>query len=83
MRDFKFFKDNDTKLYWGNDSFLSIQPQITYDNVEFCFQFDDEEPTVFAHGTEEMSIRIQPTSGGNIIFTANDKRFTIFARERE
>ena len=81
MKDFKFFKDNDTQLcYWNG---LLAQPQITYDNVEFCFQFDDEEPTVFAHGTEEISIKIQPTNGGNITFTANDKQFTIFARERQ
>ena len=30
-----------------------------------------------------MSLRIEPTSGGNITFTANDKQFTIFARERQ
>ena len=82
MRDFKFFKDNDTQLYFGN-SLLTIQPQITYDNVEFCFQFDDEEPTVFSHGTEEITIKIEPTSGGHITFTTNDKKFKIFARERQ
>lgn len=82
MRDFKFFKDNDTLLFGGNNLF-TFQPQIRYDNVEFCFQFDDDEPTVFAHGTEEISIKIQPTNGGNITFTTNDKQFTIFARERQ
>ena len=82
MKDFKFFKDNDTQLSFGNCLYV-IQPQIRYDNVEFCFQFDNEEPTVFANGAEEMSIRIEPTSGGNVTFTANDKQFTIFARERQ
>jgi hypothetical protein len=82
MRDFKFFKDNDTQLLRVNN-LLTIQPQIRYDNVEFCFQFDDDEPTVFANGTEEISIRIEPTNGGNITFTTNDKQFTIFARERQ
>jgi hypothetical protein len=81
MRDFKFFKENDTQLCYWND--LLAQPQIRYDNVEFCFQFDDDEPTVFARGTEEISIKIQPTSDGNITFTTNDKQFTIFARERQ
>jgi hypothetical protein len=82
MREFKFFKENDTLLCLEN-SFLALPSQIRYDNVEFCFQFDDDEPTVFANGTEEISIRIEPTNGGNITFTTNDKQFTIFARERQ
>jgi hypothetical protein len=82
MREFKFFKENDTRLCLEN-SFLAFPSQIRYDNVEFCFQFDDDEPTVFANGTEEISIRIEPTNGGNITFTTNDKQFTIFARERQ
>jgi len=85
MRDFKFFRDNNEVLNFpliGN-RLLTVQPQIRYDDVEFCFQFDDDEPTVFANGTEEISIRIEPTNGGNITFTTNDKQFTIFARERQ
>lgn len=82
MREFKFFKNNDTQLRWVNN-LLTIQPQIRYDDAEFCYQFDDEEPTVFAHGTGEITLRIEPSDGGNITFTANDKQFKIFARERQ
>ena len=74
---FKFFKGDETPTLCFTP--VSFEPS----NVEFCFQFDNEEPTVFANGTEEISLRIEPTSGGNVTFTANDKQFTIFARERQ
>jgi hypothetical protein len=82
---FKFFQGK-TNLFLQLEptQVLSLRPyRFQPDNVEFCFQFDNEEPTVFANGTEEMSLRIEPTSGSNITFTANDKQFTIFARERQ
>ncbi len=79
---FKFF--NDDKEY----SFLRLEPmqQLTLtrfnpENVEFCFQFGDNEPIVFATGPNECSIRLTPQANTNITFTDNDKVFKLFARE--
>jgi hypothetical protein len=79
---FKFF--NDDKEY----SFLRLEPmqQLTLtrfnpENVEFCFQFGDNEPIVFATGPNECSIRLTPQANSNITFTDNDKVFKLFARE--
>jgi hypothetical protein len=85
MRDFKFFKDNDTQLGFPilANGFLTIQPQIRFDDVEFCFQFNDDEPVVFASGTNECNITINPTTQGNITFNDNNNAFKIFARERQ
>ena len=51
-------------------------------DVEFCFQFGDEEPVVFATGPNECNIRINPTRDGSMIFNNNGKVFKLFARER-
>jgi len=75
--------------------FLNLEPtqlltlrhahRFNPENVEFCFQFGDEEPIVFATGPNECSIRLSPnTENSNIIFTdSNDKQFKLFARERQ
>lgn len=53
-----------------------------FNNVEFCFQFNDEEPISFGTGSNDLHIHITPTENGNITFTNNDgKTFKIFARE--
>jgi hypothetical protein len=81
---FKFF--NDDKEY----SFLRLEPmqQLTLtrfnpENVEFCFQFGDNEPIVFATGPNECSIRLTPQTDSNMTFTDNDNKFKLFARERQ
>jgi hypothetical protein len=75
--DFKFFTDNKAPtLYFQPHTF---EPQ----NVEFCFQFGDEEPVVFATGPNECSIRLNPTNDTNMIFNDNGRVFKLFARERE
>ena len=73
---FKFFQSNET-------STLYFQPQVTFNpqDVEFCFQFGNEEPVVFATGPNECSIRLSPTSNTNITFNDNDREFKFFARE--
>lgn len=58
------------------------RPVFTPENVEFCFQFGDDEPVVFASGPNECSIHLSPQSNTNMIFTDNDKVFKLFARER-
>ena len=75
---FKFFKGVET-------STLHFRPYPTFipENVEFCFQFGDEEPVVFATGPNECSIRLSPTSNTNMTFNDNDRVFKLFARERQ
>lgn len=81
---FKFFqKDND-------NMFLQLEPiqQLTLtrfnpENVEFCFQFGDDEPVVFATGPNECHITINPTRNGNMTFNDNGRVFKLFARERQ
>ena len=75
---FKFFKGVETPT-------LHFRPYPTFipDNVEFCFQFGDEEPVVFATGPNECNIRLSPTSNTNMTFNDNDRVFKLFARERQ
>lgn len=78
--DFKFFQQQ--KLV--HDNFIVFTPTVfTPNNVEFCFQFDDEEPVVFASGPNECSIRLSPTSNANMTFNDNGRVFKLFARERQ
>jgi hypothetical protein len=76
MQDFKFFKGEETSIFR-----FQPYPTFTPENVEFCFQFGNEEPVVFATGPNECSIRLTPTSEANIIFNDNDRVFKLFARE--
>ena len=78
------------KLLRGEDSHLTLrqhltiqQPTFESNNVEFCFQFDEENPTVFSSGPNDLHIHISPTPNGNIIFNNNGRTFKIFARERQ
>jgi hypothetical protein len=74
---FKFFKgDNTPSIFFTPMTF-------EHSNVEFCFQFGDEDPVVFAQGQNECVITINPTMGGNISFNDNGKVFKLFARERQ
>ena len=79
------------KLLRGKeDFFIALEPtqqlvltRFMSDNVEFCFQFDNNEPVVFATGPNECHIRLNPQSDTNMIFTdINNNTFKLFARER-
>ena len=74
--DFKFFKGDETpRLVFTPHRF---NPQ----NVEFCFQFGDDEPIVFATGPNECHINLSPNNNGNVTFNDNGRVFKLFARER-
>jgi hypothetical protein len=74
---FKFFQGDETPtLYFTPQRF---EPR----NVEFCFQFGDDEPVVFANGPNECSIHLSQTSDANMTFNDNGKVFKLFARERQ
>ena len=74
---FKFFKGDETPiLYFTPHRFEA-------ENVEFCFQFGDDEPVVFASGPNECSIRLSPTNNTEMTFNDNGRVFKLFARERQ
>lgn len=81
---FKFLRGKD------DECFVRLEPtqqlvltRFTPNNVEFCFQFDNNEPIVFATGPNECHIRLSPSPEGNMIFTdSNNNSFKLFARER-
>jgi prepilin-type processing-associated H-X9-DG protein len=67
---------------------LKIPESITYENVEWVFQFDDDEPKVFNSplgDTKKLVIEINNTSTSNIWFFdgSSGKTFKIFAREKQ
>ena len=76
--DFKFFKGDETP-------YLRFQPSIRFEpsNVEFCFQFGDEEPVVFATGPNVCTIQLSSSSDANMTFNDNGRVFKLFARERQ
>lgn len=76
---FKFFQKEELK----HNNFIMLEPtRFTPENVEFCFQFDNEEPVVFASGPNECSIRLSPSLDANMTFNdSNGKIFKLFARE--
>lgn len=66
----------------------NIKP-IVFENCEWCFQFDNDEPYVFAATekpeepaeTPKVTFTVLNNSNSNIIFSYNGKEFKIFARE--
>lgn len=79
--DFKFFQKERYELTLSNNTLFLMNP-VQFANAEFCFQFGDEEPVVFATGNNECQITLSPTSNGNMTFTDNGREFKLFARER-
>ena len=78
---FKFFQNNNDFLLSAGNT-LVLRPVRFEGNVEFCFQFEDNEPVVFGNGPNNLQINISPTPEGNVIFNDNGRVFKIFARER-
>lgn len=89
LNNFKLGRDNNTeesfRLATNNLPLLTIRPTVTFENTEWAFQFDDDEPRVFATQTDEpnLTITLNNTNNASIEFTNNNRRFKIFARERQ
>ena len=87
MKDFKFFRNEESvgviNLMDYETRFTIAQPSFQTNNVEFCFQFNDEEPVVFGRGPNDLHIHISPSPNGNVTFNDNERVFKIFARERQ
>jgi hypothetical protein len=82
---FKFF-NNDNEygfLRLEPTQLLTITRPAPINNVEFCFQFDNEEPVSFATGPNECHIHLSPTTNSNMTFNDNGRVFKLFARERQ
>jgi hypothetical protein len=66
---------------------LKIPESITFENVEWVFQFDDDEPKLLAtplDDTKKLVIEIHNTSTSIILLKdGNGKTFKIFAREKQ
>ncbi len=81
---FKFLRDNNSLFSDLEPTQILTLSRAAYypQNVEFCFQFGDSEPTVFATGPNECTIRLSPSPDGNVTFTSNEgSTFKLFARE--
>ena len=69
---------------------LDIRSTITgktFTQAEWCFQFDEDQPNVFAWSQREddpgdLTFNIGPKEGANIVFRSPEgKTFTLFVRE--
>jgi hypothetical protein len=80
---FKFFQGKSNLfLELGPTQILTLtRPTFTPENVEFCFQFGNNEPVVFATGPNECSIHLSPNSSTEMSFTDNNNVFKLFARQ--
>jgi hypothetical protein len=88
LDDFKLGRENEDNSFLftnNNQTFLTINNTITFNQTEWVFQFDDEEPIVFATQQEEpnLTITLDNTNHASIEFTNNNRRFKLFARERQ
>ena len=57
----------------------------TIEDVEWCFQFFNNEPIVFAYANEgeksvPLTLTVEPTEGQGLTFQQNGMQFTIFPR---
>ena len=88
LNNFKFGRDYDTNEFTLTNNILPLlrlTPAVTFQQTEWVFQFDDGEPVVFASQQEEpnLTITLNNTNHASIEFTDNNRRFKIFARERQ
>ena len=79
---FKFFNGIGDESYLSIGTIYQFQNNLNaHERNEFCFQFDDDEPFVFATGNRDLILTMSPTNNSNITFTREGRRFTLFARE--
>ena len=66
--------------------FQLVEPQPQIQQAEWCFQFFDNEPVVFAYSKSEtdssnLVIELRPVSDDILTFAQNGMSFKIFPRE--
>ena len=67
------------------DGSLEIETPKVIEDVEWCFQFFNNEPEVFAFSSEgepagNLSIELKPLEGEGLSFNHNGMAFRIFPR---
>ncbi len=77
---------NDNKQQTAVEQFAIITIE-EYDNVEWVFQFNDDNPIALARptdGTKELNLTIGNRSDSNVLFSdGKGNTFKIFARENK
>jgi len=77
---------NDTKFELVASADEKVNNPTYFKDAEWCFQFFNNEPVVFAWSAENVEeptplvIQLQPHSGENIAFKQNGMEFKIFPR---
>ena len=68
---------------------LRLSSSEKIEDCEWCFQFDDDEPTVFARGNRDndgayVQFKLTATKDSNITFhdTTLNKHFKLFVRKK-
>ena len=66
--------------------FELVEPEQKIQQAEWCFQFFDNEPVVFAYSKSDgessnLVIELRPVSDDVLTFTQNGMSFKIFPRE--
>jgi hypothetical protein len=82
MNHFKFLSNNNSIRLVANN-YLTLRPNAANSDNEYCMQFDDDEPFVFARGNNDLTITITPTPQGNVVFNHNGRTFKLYAREAQ
>ena len=74
---YNFFKDNNIEL--KGESAKIAGPE-NFKDAEWVFQFDEEEPTVFATQQDQpnLTITLNNTNNASIEFSNNNRRFKIW-----
>lgn len=71
----------------ANTNNVGIKEPTKFKDAEWCFQFFNNEPVVFAWSAEDVTeptplvIQLQPHSQESIVFKQNGMEFKIFPRE--
>lgn len=88
LDNFKLGRENEVNSFLftnNNVGLFTINNAVTFNQAEWVFQFDEEEPTVFATQQDQpnLTITLNNTNNASIEFSNNNRRFKIFARERQ
>jgi hypothetical protein len=77
-------------ILYPTGSVQIISNMEVYENCEWCFQFDDDPPFVFAtmentstFPDPTVTFKLKNTSDSTLEFTFDGKRFKLFAREKK
>lgn len=75
----------DEELQQQDAGIINISEKSPIVDAEWCFQFFNNEPVVFAWADENsepapLTLRIQPIEGQGLNFQQNGMQFTIFPR---